>query len=117
MFETTLQYCLKFKPVFLLVDKSQKAYPRTVIKQGNSLLVNIPSHIVHKLGIQAGQFILVGENDGLVIIKPMDIKLAKKDLKTDSFDMNQSKNPNSKKKYDNPLDDPDFNPLDRLEIK
>ena len=63
------------------MEQSQKAYPRKVQRQINSLCVNIPSTIINRLEITSGQYVLVGLSDGIILVKPMEAKLAKKDLK------------------------------------
>ena len=63
------------------MEQSQKAYPRKVVKLGNSLFVNIPSAIINRLEITSGHYVLVGLSDGIILVKAMEAKLAKKDLK------------------------------------
>ena len=105
------------------MKSSQKAYPRNIQYNSGSLMITIPSTIAHKFELKKGQMVMVGYSNDLIIIKPTDVKLAKKDLRVSLADILEEKpeseesKDNSKPKYDNPLDDPDFNPLDRLEIK
>lgn len=104
------------------MDESQRAYTRIIYGQKSSLLISIPSQIARRLDLKAGQSILVGESEGKIIIKPMDAKLAKKDLKVDVTDKALTGNrpaskQETKSEYENPLDDPDFNPLEKLRIK
>ena len=98
------------------MEQSQKAYPRKVVRQGHSLCVNIPSTIINRLEITSGQYVLVGLSDGIILVKPMEAKLAKKDLKV-SHDTTSPEKETLGKKRDSPRDDPDYNPLERLRIK
>ena len=98
------------------MEQSQKAYPRKVVKLGNSLFVNIPSAIINRLEITSGQYVLVGLSDGIILVKPMEAKLAKKDLKV-SYDTTSPEKETPGKKHDSPRDGHDYNPLERLRIK
>ena len=100
------------------MKSEQKIHVRKFQRTRSSLLLTVPSDIVSSLDLRKGQSALIGESEGKIIIKPTEIKLTRKDLKVDDIDEDMVKNQNpDKPKYDNPLDDPDFNPLDRLEIK
>ncbi len=112
------------------MEPSQKAYRRRIWKQDHSLVISIPIHIVRSLNLEAGQELLMGESDGLIISKPTESKLSKKDLKADFTPETQQekgktpegktpadKTPEKKPKYDDPFDDPDFDPLAKLRIK
>ena len=63
------------------MEQRQKAYPRNVQYNSGSLMVCILSAIAGRLGLEKGQTILVGRSDDLIIVKPMEAKLARKDLK------------------------------------
>ncbi len=106
------------------MEPSQKAYRRMIWKQNHSLVISIPAHIVRSLNLEAGQELLMGESDGLIIAKPTESKLSKKDLKADLTPGSQQEKGETpedktpeKKKYDDPFDDPDFDPLAKLRIK
>ncbi len=94
-------------------------------KQEHSLVISIPVHIVRSLGLEAGRELLVGESDGLIIAKPTESKLSKKDLKADLTPESrqekgktlEDKTQVKKSKYEDPFDDPDFDPLEKLRIK
>ncbi len=107
------------------MESSQRAYPRVIYKNKKSLLINIPKQIAYRMDLAPGQYVLVGTSDGVIIVKPMDAKLAKKDLRAELAPEGMPEKKGSpaekgrekKPKYEDPFDDPDFDPLEKLRIK
>ena len=98
------------------MEQKQKAYPRNIQYISGSLMVCIPSTIAGRFGLKKGQTVLVGCSDDLIIVKPMEVKLARKDLKIPHDALDAEKKP-TVKKHDRKPDDPNYNPLERLRIK
>ncbi len=62
------------------MEENQVVYPRNIQHVSGSFMMNIPSPIARKLRLVKGQCIMVGESDGRIIIKPVDMGVAKRIL-------------------------------------
>ena len=101
-----------------------------------SYVVTIPLQIIHSLGIRKNQYVRFAVSRNKIVIKPVEYNITKKDLteaNRDSALLDESESKDSgyrkdlakalgrqdedKPKYDNPFDDPNFDPLKKLRLK
>ena len=109
---------------------------RKIQIRNGSYVVTIPLQIIHSLGIQKNQYVRFAVSKNKIVIKPVEYNITKRDLSEanrDSALLDESESKDSgyrkdlakalgrqdedKPKYDNPFDDPNFDPLKKLRLK
>ena len=101
------------------MEPDEEVYCRKVYRKDNSLMVTIPIRLARKLGIAPGQTMRVAASAGGILYAPLDLGTGRpKPGKASGAGEDSGADPGSGgsgARYVD-LDDPGFNPLDRLAL-